>query len=114
MVNLGAGLEGSTVPADRRIAIDLRLAQAGFARPGFDETETGRLVKPILARERELSRRLAERLCAADGRIQDWLADYLAGTGITPELPHRTLVLDEPGLARELSCLLYTSPSPRD
>jgi hypothetical protein len=60
-------------------------------------------VEPILARQRELSRRLAERLCAADGRIQAFLDEYLADTGEQPRLPHRTLVLDEAGLARELS-----------
>src|SRR6478752_5621195 len=54
-------------------------------------------------RQRELSRRLSDRLCAADHRIQAFLNDYLADTGEQPQLPRRTLVLDEPGLARELS-----------
>ena len=58
---------------------------------------------PILARQRELSRRLSDRHCAADHRIQAFLDDYLADTGEQPQLPRRTLVLDEPGLARELS-----------
>ena len=58
---------------------------------------------PILARQRELSRRLSDRLCAADRRIQAFLDDYLADTGERPQLPRRTLVLDEPGLARDLS-----------
>ncbi len=85
-------------------AINLRLAQLGLPLPdGFDDTEQARLVRPILNRQRELSRRLAYRLCAADGRIQAFLDDYLADTGEHPELPHRTLVLDEPGLGRKLS-----------
>ncbi len=103
----------SADPAARRVAIDLRLAQAGYPTPGFDQTESGRLMRPILARERELNRRLSERLCAADGRIQAWLDDYLSDT-VTPSLPRRTLVLDEPGLARVLSLPHdgddYTSP----
>ena len=85
-------------------AILLRLAQLGLPVPAeFADSPQARLVGPILARQRELSRRLADRLCAADGRIQDFLTDYLADTGEVPELPRRTFVLDEPGLARDLS-----------
>ena len=84
--------------------INLRLAQLGLPLPqGFEDTEAAHLAAPILARQRELSRRLADRLCAADGRIQAFLDDYLADTGEHPQLPRRTLVLDQPGLARELS-----------
>jgi hypothetical protein len=85
-------------------AINLRLAQLGLPMPAdVQDTVTAKLVAPILARQRELSRRLADRLCAADQRIQNFLDDYLADTGITPHLPRRTFVLDEPGLARALS-----------
>ena len=85
-------------------AISLRLAQLGLPLPAeVQDTETAKLVAPILARQRELSRRLADRLCAADSRIQTWLDDYLADTGVSPRLPRRTFVLDEAGLARELS-----------
>ena len=85
-------------------AINLRLAQLGLPLPdGFEEAEAARLVRPILARQRELSRRLSDRLCAADGRIQGFLDDYLAETDECPQLPRRTLVLDEAGLARDLS-----------
>lgn len=95
--------------------INLRLAQVGLPLlDGYQETEAARLVAPILARQRELSRRLADRLCAADQRIQNWLDGYLADTGLAPRLPRRTFVLDEPGLARELSLPVggdtYTSP----
>ncbi len=92
------------MPRTQNAAINLRLAQLGLPLPeGFQDTEAARLVQPILARQREFSRRLADRLCAADQRIQAFLDDYLAGTGEKPRLPRRTLVLDEPGLARELS-----------
>jgi hypothetical protein len=92
------------VTSHQNAAINLRLAQLGLPLPaGFEDTESAKLARPILDRQRELSRRLADRLCAADGRIQAFLDDYLAETGEPPELPHRTFVLDEAGLARELS-----------
>jgi phosphoenolpyruvate carboxykinase (diphosphate) len=92
------------VPHTQNAAINLRLAQLGLPLPqGYEDTDAARLARPILARQRELSRRLSDRLCAADHRIQAFLDDYLADTGVQPQLPHRTLVLDEPGLARELS-----------
>ncbi|HET9656477.1 MAG TPA: hypothetical protein VFP72_14060, partial [Kineosporiaceae bacterium] len=96
-------------------AITLRLAQLGLPLPGsLKDSESARLVRPVLARQRELSRRLSDRLCAADARIQAFLDDYLLDVGIQPQLPRRTLVLDEPGLARELSLPLdgdsFTSP----
>ncbi len=92
------------MPHLQSAAINIRLAQLGLPLPeGFEETEAARLARPILARQRELSRRLSDRLCAADQRIQAFLDDYLADVGEVPQLPRRTLVLDEPGLARELS-----------
>jgi hypothetical protein len=89
--------------ANQSAAINLRLAQVGIHLKGFEDSENARLVAPILARQRELSRRLADRLCAADQRIQNFLDDYLAEVELQPKLPRRTFVLDEPGLARELS-----------
>ncbi|HYN66438.1 MAG TPA: hypothetical protein VES93_06075, partial [Ornithinibacter sp.] len=103
------------MPPTQNAAINLRLAQLGLPLPeGSEYTEAALLARPILARQRELSRRLADRLCAADGRIQSFLDDYLAETGEQPQLPHRTLVLDEAGLARALSLPVdgdrFTSP----
>ncbi|MGV8908273.1 MAG: hypothetical protein ACOH1Y_04765 [Propionicimonas sp.] len=100
---------------NQNAAINLRLAQLGLPLPAeVQDAETAKLVAPILARQRELSRRLADRLCAPDFRIQTFLDDYLADTGVSPKLPRRTFVLDEPGLARELSLPYdsdsYTSP----
>lgn len=92
------------MPQFEHAAINLRLAQLGLPLPAsVEDAATTKLIRPILARQREMSRRLADRLCAADGRIQNWLDDYLADTGVTPRLPRRTLVLDEAGLARTLS-----------
>ena len=85
-------------------ALILRLAMQGLPLPaGADADEAFQLVTPILARNRELSRRLADRPCAADRRIQEFLDSYLADAPVQPKLPRRTLVLDEAGLARELS-----------
>lgn len=85
-------------------AINLRLALLGLPMPDDSaDSASGRLVAPIIARQREMSRRLEDKLCPQDARIQAWLNDYLGDTGITPALPKRTLVLDEPGLARVLS-----------
>lgn len=89
--------------ADHAAAINLRLALLGLPRAETADTIEDDLVGPILARQRELSRRLGERHCAADARIQAFLDDYLADEDVHPQLPRRTLVLDEPGLARALS-----------
>ncbi|WP_040156237.1 hypothetical protein [Mobilicoccus massiliensis] len=95
--------------------INLRLTLLGLPGvAGADSSTVEELVAPVLARQREFSRRLSERLCHVDQRIEDFLTDYLDGTGITPTLPRRTLVLDSPGLARELSLPVhgdrFTSP----
>ena len=85
-------------------AINLRLGLLGLPLPS--EGAAGRaveLVRPILARQRELNRRLQHRLPAVDTRIQTFLDSYLDGTGAEPQLPRQTLVLDQPGLAREMS-----------
>ncbi|MBE6478614.1 MAG: hypothetical protein E7Z97_11220 [Propionibacteriaceae bacterium] len=85
-------------------AINLRLSLLGLPLPenADGSTETA-LVEPLLARQRELSRRLNQQLSAPDKRVQTFLDDYLSDTGLQPQLPRTTLVLDEPGLARGLS-----------
>ena len=109
-----AGPEGS---ANSAIALRLELLGAPVpdhaARSDFDR-QTDRLVAPILARQRELTRRLANRPCAADRRIQAFLDSYLDGAALRPKLPAATFVLDQPGLARALSLPVdatsFTSP----
>ncbi|HXG49671.1 MAG TPA: hypothetical protein VNO52_18775, partial [Methylomirabilota bacterium] len=61
------------------------------------------IAAPLLAIYRERSRLLANYLCPADWRIQNFLDEYLYDTGLSVELPRQTLVLDQPGLARTLS-----------
>ncbi|WP_319244231.1 hypothetical protein [uncultured Propionivibrio sp.] len=89
---------------DLHAAINLRLALLDLPlSDGARGGDISSLVSPILARQRELSRRLSDRLCATDARIQNFLKEYLADTGSAPSLPRRTLVLDQAGLARGLS-----------
>lgn len=88
---------------DLHAAINLRLALLGLPHAAAHGSETTRLVEPILARQRELARRLADRLSPVDQRIQDFLNSYLAEVGTVPQLPARTLILDQPSLARGLS-----------
>ena len=85
-------------------AVNLRLSLLGLPTPTDSHaTDEAQLVKPIIARQRELDRRLSHRLSAVDGRIQAFLDSYLDGTGVSPQLPRVTFVLDQPGLARTLS-----------
>ncbi|MBL8413256.1 MAG: hypothetical protein JNM42_02330 [Propionivibrio sp.] len=91
-------------PEDLNAAINLRLALLGLPlATGADGASLTGLMAPILARQREQSRRLSDRLCPTDTRIQNFLKEYLADVGPAPHLPGRTLVLDQPGLARGLS-----------
>jgi len=91
-------------PTDLHQAINLRLGLIGCA-PATEPGEAGwtELAAPIFARHREMARLLTERLCPVDTRIQHFLNLYLAEVGPAPRLPHRSFVLDQPGLARELS-----------
>lgn len=85
-------------------AINLRLGLLGLPLvEGKDSQEALNLVRPVLARQREFNRRLAHRLPAVDTRIQNFLDAYLEGVEAEPRLPRQTLVLDQPGLAREMS-----------
>ncbi len=85
-------------------AINLRLNLIGQPMVDADDFANDTTVAPLLARQREISRRLSDRLCPTDLRIQTFLDDYFAGAPTTPHLPRRTLVLDQPGLARECPC----------
>ena len=94
----------TTTDAATTSAIALRLELLGISAPAqVEQSEADLLMSPILARQRELSRRLAHRPCAADQRIQTFLDSYLEGAAVTPRLPRSTFVLDQPGLARALS-----------
>jgi len=84
--------------------INLRLAMTGC--PTFGNGSMSRFPKlagPMFSRQKETMRLLADYLCPADWRIDRFLRDYLYDTAAAIRWPARTLVLDSPGLARELS-----------
>jgi len=92
--------------------INLQLAAMG--QPIFKEesTEEEQLSDPkfieltdsLIKNYRAKSRLLADHLCPADQRIQDFLNDYLADVDDeVAQIPTSTFVLDQPGIARELS-----------
>ena len=99
--------ETATVPPESLTlfqSINLRLALLGCPTlqaipPGPLQQASGQL----LARSRETSRLLANYLCPADWRIQQFLGDYLDGICVPARLPSNTFVLDQAGLARALS-----------
>lgn len=74
----------------------------GFQLNTLDKDELA-LIEPLIARQREMGRRMADHLSPVDKRIQDFVDSYLSDVDIHPQIPRRTLVLDQPGLARELS-----------
>ncbi len=74
----------------------------GFQLNTLDADELA-LIEPLIARQREMGRRMADHLSPVDKRIQDFIDDYLSDVDVHPKLPRGTLVLDQPGLARELS-----------
>ncbi len=86
-----------------RHAINLRLSLLDCPTVEDGDAAWINLTAPIFARYREVTRRVADRLSPADERIQHFLDRYLADIGPAARLPVRTFVLDEPGLARQLS-----------
>lgn len=91
---------------DQSIAyLNLKLREIG--QPGLPAGDDGPGVSPLvdhfLALSREKDRVLARHLCPIDQRIQTFITRQLARHGEVPHLPAVTLVLDRPGLARELS-----------
>ncbi len=84
--------------------ISLKLASSG--QPVHLEGDNGdflNVANGLLRSYREKSRLLAGHLNPPDQRIQDFLDSYLAGCGPVPRLPDNTLIMDRPGMARELS-----------
>jgi hypothetical protein len=85
-------------------AINLRLTMLGFAPVGDpDSIAWARLAAPLMARHHEEGRLHAHRQSPVYTRISAYLARAFAGHGPIPALPWGTFVLDQPGMARELS-----------
>lgn len=88
---------------DLRRHLNLRLAELGFAPvPVHGEVALDDSLLQYIARNREKDRLLSTYQCPADARLQGFLHEYLEEL-VVPRLPGRTLVLDRPGMARELS-----------
>jgi hypothetical protein len=84
--------------------INLKLALMGCPTVASDtDPELEELTDTLLLHQRETDRLLADYLCPADQRIQDFLNHHLRDTPVTVRLPSRTFVLDRYGLARALS-----------
>jgi len=99
---------GSASPAypDKKLLqyINLKLASLGCPTVAGDgDTEFQEMAAALLLHNRETDRLLADYLCPADQRIQNFLNDYLSDTRIPVKLPGSTFVLDRHGLARALS-----------
>jgi len=93
-------------PTDPQLLAYLNLKLHEIGQPGIKLKEGSgfsNYVDHFLTLSREKDRVLDSHLCPVDQRIQNFLAEYLAGTGLIPRLPATSLVLDRPGLARSLS-----------
>jgi phosphoenolpyruvate carboxykinase (diphosphate) len=107
---VGLRADGSVWLPDRRAAtgsILLKLAAMGVEIPpeAAGDADIFHLAGNLFARYREQTRLLSQHQCPADGRIQRYI-DLLyesAGVATTVRLPAETLILDQYGLARELS-----------
>ena len=104
---VGLRPDGSVWLPDRRAAagsILLKLAAMGIEIPAevAGDEDVFHLAGNLFARYREQARLLADHLCPADRRIQHYL-DQLQGPTGKVRLPAETLILDQYGLARELS-----------
>jgi hypothetical protein len=104
---VGLRPDGSVWLPDPRAAagsILLKLAAMGIDIPAdaSGDEEVFQLAGNLFARYREQARLLADHLCPADRRIQLYLDELQDASG-TVRLPAETLILDQYGLARELS-----------
>src|SRR5438105_9607549 len=90
---------------DRKLTqcINLKLAALGCPTVAAEmDSDFQDMAAALLARHRETERLLANYLCPADRRIQDFLYDYLQDAPLA-KLPARTFVLERHGMARALS-----------
>lgn len=100
-----------------RAYINIKLASLGLPVYSREGTAFVELARELMANYREKDRLLAGYLPPADRRVQGFLDEYLADSGLPeiPRLPSNTLTLDRYGMARELSlppgASMYSSPT---
>jgi hypothetical protein len=89
----------------RRRQVALHLLANGLPAPADGEPEFEALCQGFLDSFREKARLLGEHRCPADQRIEAFLASHFADLNLPwkPRLPDRSLILDQAGIARELS-----------
>jgi phosphoenolpyruvate carboxykinase (diphosphate) len=106
---VGLKADGSVWLPERPTAVSsilLKLAAMGVRIPADNgDEEVLHLARDLFARYREQTRLLSHHLCPADGRIQHYIDRLLAdAAAVKPvRLPAETFILDQYGLARELS-----------
>jgi hypothetical protein len=87
-----------------QLYINLKLSSTGQPTGHSGDEEFMLIADGLLKSYREKNRRLHDYQCPVDGRIQNFLNEYLADCDDeTPVLPSNTFVLDHYGIARELS-----------
>lgn len=89
-----------------QLYINLKLASTGQPANHVGDHEFWEIAHDLLESYREKNRFLTDYICPVDKRIQDFLNIYLAdceGIELPIRLPRQTLILDRPGVARELS-----------
>lgn len=98
--------EGTGAPDVKHQHINLKLAALGqpTCQVGDDHSYL-RIADGLLKHYSRQRRLLSAYRCPADQRIQKFINNYLAENGVQEhiELPGATFILDEPGMARELS-----------
>ena len=96
----------SSAAAEKKLAqyINLKLVLMGLPQAvcAIDK-DLIEMSAPLLSRQKEVSRLLADYLCPADHRIVSYLQHTFAENDIRFRLPDRNFVLDRAGLARMLS-----------
>jgi hypothetical protein len=106
------GIGGSVAPQRRKDQVDLLLRAHGLlstnGHDGDGEAANGsaeleQIAGNLLRSFREQQRRLRSFRCAADARIEAFLAEHFADVGARLTLPDTTIILAEHGVARELS-----------
>ncbi len=85
--------------------INFKLKSMGLPNLSQGETTEFDMTSPLIESFQEKNRLLSAYLCPCDQRIQAFLDDHLKDLDISevPRLPSNTFILDQPGMARELS-----------
>ncbi|HEY7116660.1 MAG TPA: hypothetical protein VH475_08740, partial [Tepidisphaeraceae bacterium] len=105
-IGFTTGADGRPDPAALHRRIRLQLLSLGMAdAPAQTDAAVLEIAGGLLASYRQKSRLLDDYRCPADRRIESYLKGHLADLRLPfdPRLPGQTFILDQHGLARELS-----------